>query len=213
MSAAPPTAADTASACVNALYALLLKHATDNLALRQVVHRPALFDDDWLGAAQLSPQGPHGDWLVTLAGTAGLQRSPDERDLADAYRAHARTRVYENIHTRTSGWAALVALHLARLTRRQIPCTLYHSVHGDDSLGAHVDHWDGIILQLHGAKRWTITDTTATNRDIVTEAGDVLLLPADVQHEVTTPRESAHLVFALTRYPLPARPGDPLPPP
>ncbi|MCA1220041.1 JmjC domain-containing protein [Streptomyces sp. 8L] len=91
-----------------------------------------------------------------------------------------------------------MALHLSRITRRQVVCTLYESDQGDRGIGRHVDAWDGVIMQMRGVKAWTIWPPAADRREIHMRPGDVLLLPAYVPHAVATPDTSVHLVFALT---------------
>jgi ribosomal protein L16 Arg81 hydroxylase len=94
-------------------------------------------------------------------------------------------------------------LRLAGLLRQRVIATLYESRAGDLNLGAHDDQWDGVIVQIRGAKTWRLwPETHGQPHELLTRAGDVLLLPQGVTHEVTTPDYSVHLVLAVTDEPL-----------
>ncbi len=84
---------------------------------------------------------------------------------------------------------------------------MFESRPGDASLGGHWDAWYGAIVHISGAKAWQIGarppgDTNQPAQDIITRAGDILLVPKGLPHAVRTPREpghSVHLSFALDR--------------
>ncbi|MFG3287234.1 JmjC domain-containing protein [Streptomyces sp. NPDC048179] len=140
---------------------------------------------------------------VALADGATFERVVSEDERVREHRDQPRTQVYESIHARSGGWPSLVTLHLAGLVRREVVCTLYQSYADDRTLGAHLDDWLGVIVQMRGAKRWWIWQSPSPQSspdEIVMRAGDVLLLPKHMKHEVDTPADpghSLHLVFAV----------------
>ncbi|WP_019061530.1 cupin domain-containing protein [Streptomyces prunicolor] len=172
-------------------------------------HVPGAFDTAWIEAAPLplaASKAP--EQTVALVDGTEFRRDTGLGALANAYQERARTRVYESLDVRSDGWFSLVSLHLAGILRRRVICTAYESQAGDRNLGAHDDHWLGVIVQMRGAKQWQIW-TSADSRpvDLLTSAGDVLVLPRGMTHAVSTPEYSAHLVFAVTDQPMHARPG------
>jgi len=75
---------------------------------------------------------------------------------------------------------------------------MYESDPGDRNLGAHEDEWLGAIVQTCGAKTWTFWPREGgDSQELLTQAGDVLLLPRSIKHAVSTPDYSVHLVFAF----------------
>jgi hypothetical protein len=195
------------------------------------VHRPVR------AGHQLYPDALDGQWLASLPLPIDQARPPqapvallNEADeferhdapkaLAVAYANHPRTRVYEDIgRDAPESWYALTARHLGRLTRcdLQVVCSIFQSAAGDQSLGAHFDTWYGAIIQISGAKTWTIgpgllNDSGPPVEEVVTRPGDVLLLPKGLPHAVTTPPDpghSVHLTFAIDRddHPTPSAQG------
>ncbi|GHH25764.1 hypothetical protein Srubr_25720 [Streptomyces rubradiris] len=140
---------------------------------------------------------------VTLVAGDDFQRETDEAALARRYAARPRTRVMESIETRSDGWPSLISLRLAGMVRRRVVCSLYESHRQDTTMGRHQDHWDGVILQMRGTKRWQLwEDPSGQPREVLTQTGDVLLIPQGVEHDVSTPDYSAHLAFAITDQPL-----------
>ncbi|MEU7640933.1 cupin domain-containing protein [Streptomyces sp. NPDC039016] len=92
-------------------------------------------------------------------------------------------------------------------TRARTPLTAEVSQAGDASLGRHDEDWDGIIVQLEGAKRWRVwADPEDGPTEIVTRVGDMLVLPRGVPHDVDTPGRSLHLAFAVTHQRRPVEP-------
>ncbi|MFI1012642.1 JmjC domain-containing protein [Streptomyces sp. NPDC020965] len=168
-------------------------------------HIPRLLDPSWLRALPL-PIGDHRTNAQTVAFTdreGEFQREDTSAGIARAYQERPRTLVYESADVRSDGWYSLTALHLARTLRRRVVCSLYESNAQDRTLGPHDDAWDGLILQLRGAKLWTIwPDRNSDPTELLTEPGDLLLLPCGVVHDVSTPRQSVHAVFAITSHPL-----------
>ncbi|MFJ2175986.1 JmjC domain-containing protein [Streptomyces sp. NPDC087851] len=170
----------------------------------QVSHLRHLFETEWTAGLPL-PLAEHRpvDQTVALADEANFHRETDESRLDIAYRQRPRTRVYESIDVRSDGWYSLVAARMASLTRRRVICTMYESNAADQNIGAHFDLWFGVIIQMRGAKTWKIRKSPrGDTEEIVTRAGDVLLLPPHVQHDVATPEYSVHLVFAITGNPM-----------
>ncbi|MFE4055010.1 JmjC domain-containing protein [Streptomyces sp. NPDC059096] len=170
----------------------------------QARHLPRLFEPDWTARLPLplAERRPPGQ-TVALADESRFHREADERSLSIAYSRQPRTRVYESIDARSDGWHSLVSTKMASLTRHRVICTMYESNAIDQNLGAHYDVWFGVIMHMRGAKAWKIWNHPQQDpEEIVTRAGDVLLLPPHVQHDVTTPEYSAHLVFAITGNPI-----------
>ena len=139
-----------------------------------------------------------------------FDRHLDGLALRDAYAARPRTRVYENLDRDSErAWYSLAARHLGRLSRSelQVVCSVFESSHGDESLGGHWDAWYGAIVQMNGAKAWEIGEsllggTRQATRELITQAGDILLLPKGLPHAVRTPEDpghSIHLAFAIDR--------------
>ena len=169
------------------------------------VHLPQVFDKEWMAALPLPTQEKDPDQTVALVDGFAFHRETDEAAIADAYQARQRTRVYESIHARSDGWFSLVTLHMARLLRRRIICTMYESRAGDRNLGAHDDEWDGLIVQMRGSKSWQLwPQPHGQPYELLTQAGDVLLLPRGITHGVDTPDHSVHIVLAVTDEPLAA---------
>jgi hypothetical protein len=175
---------------------------------RIIRHIPAVFAPPWAAGLPLPVDGRQESQTVALADRGRMQREADHGAIEAAYRDRPRTQVYESIHARSDGWYGLVALHLAGLLRRRVVCTLYESRQDDRSLGAHDDAWWGVIMHMRGAKTWRLWPTGCGPYEITTRAGDVLLLPRGVTHEVTTPGgpgfpgHSVHLVYAVTDEPI-----------
>ena len=173
-------------------------------------HFPDVFDPGWLAhlnlpSAQARPTGQR----VALTRERAYDRFVDDAALARAYRARARTRVYENVH-RTGGcpWLLLTCQYLTLLSGSELEvlCSLYESIPADATLGRHRDLWYGAIVHLQGAKAWEIGPGVLDPLEPVTtvqvKAGDVLLVPERLPHVVSTPEEpghSRHLQFALCR--------------
>ncbi|MGW0056491.1 JmjC domain-containing protein [Nocardia nova] len=168
---------------------------------QSAVHLPGIFDPlfieekAWLPLADSRPPRQ----TVALVDEDRFERSSEDRAIEVAYDSRPRTRVYEGIDSGSDGWFSLVALQLANLARCRVVCTMYESAAGDLSMGAHVDEWFGAIVQMHGCKDWRISaggaETVAV--EIQTKPGDVLLLPQNIEHEVSTPEHSTHIVFAF----------------
>lgn len=167
----------------------------------QFTHVSGAFCAEWIASQPLPrDRGERGpDQAVTLVDNTNFHREVDESAVAQQYQTRPRTRVMENIDTQSDGWYALVTLHLTRLMCRRVVCSLYESRPHDSTLGPHDDEWDGVIVQVRGAKSWRLwPEICGKPVELVTETGDVLLIPRGLTHEVATPDYSAHLMFAVT---------------
>ncbi|MFK0284227.1 JmjC domain-containing protein [Streptomyces sp. NPDC090499] len=175
----------------------------------QFAHIPSAFDAPWAAGLPL-PSAADVQGPVTLIDKSEFQRETDGDVLADAYSSRPRTRVLESLHTRSGGWHALTTLHLSGLLRRRISCSVFESAPQDRTSGRHFDDWDGVIVQMRGAKRWHLwpSPDSPCRLQLTTRPGDVLLLPRGLRHEVTTPQHSIHVLLAITNRPL----GDHPPP-
>lgn len=174
-------------------------------ATSTAVHLPQVFNQDWIATLPLPTHEKGPDQTVALVDGMDFHRETDQAAITAAYLDRRRTRVYESIHARSDGWFSLVTLHMARMLRRRIICTMYESQAADRNLGPHDDQWFGVILQMKGAKAWRLwPDNGGSPYTVTTRAGDVLLLPQGVKHQVATPNYSVHLVLAVTDEPLAA---------
>lgn len=165
-------------------------------------HVPGLFLPDELADLPL-PIGEHKPPEQTVAlGGGALQFTRPETDqqLAEEYQQQPRVKIYESIDGHTGGWPALVTTALGRLANTQATCTVYESSAGEHTLGPHQDDWYGAIVQKEGAKHWYIGDDAIRRPDeptLTLQAGDVLLLPRGLMHDVATPEYSVHMGFAI----------------
>jgi hypothetical protein len=173
------------------------------LALRsdELCYHPKAFCAEWLQSLPL-PIGKNkpASQVVALVGRdqpsdKSVFRTSDPQKLAAAYNTKPRTRVYESTEVRSGSWLH----HLSRLLETQascrVICTLYESCAVDEPTPAHHDTWFGALVQLRGTKGWRFGDNL--QQELVTECGDLLLLPGDVRHAVWTPDNSVHLVCAF----------------
>ena len=177
------------------------------LALGQLRYEKGVFSREWLAARPLpTADAKQGGQTVALADSAGFTRTTSAESAARGYRERPRTRVYESLNVRSDSWLSLATLQLAGLLLRDVVCTAYESAAGDLNLGAHRDVWTGVVVQISGAKRWLIWPAARDSpEEIRMEAGDVMVLPHGMKHEVSTPEDpghSMHLVFAVTDRPL-----------
>ncbi|UJV42756.1 cupin domain-containing protein [Streptomyces sp. AMCC400023] len=166
---------------------------------QRVAHFVSAFDPAYLERLPLPLKGERSETqTVALVDDAEFHREVSNDAIDAAYQERRRTRVYEGMDARSDGWYSVTALQLARLARCRVACSMYESNSGDRNIGAHVDQWLGAIVQMRGAKSWTLWPSAdGEPQEIITRAGDVLLIPRDVKHEVSTPDYSVHLVFAF----------------
>lgn len=175
-------------------------------------HFPGSFDRAWLGALPL-PAGGNlrpGQLVAVLGGDGRFQRHRDIAALKAAYDRHPSTRVYEDFGWGPGGetWAALTGQHLTRLAGGpRVTVTAYESSFGDQEIGLHRDMAVNVIVQVDGAKCWEAGDGLSGTaggevRQVIMRPGDVLVVPKELPHLVTTPAtpgRSVHLGFAIDR--------------
>lgn len=202
----------TASRFTGPLWAALSVSAAPSAGIgHQFGYFPGAFSSGWLATLPL-PAGrcrPADQPVALLADTKEFDRSADQGEINKGYAAHPRTMVYEDINRGQDGsWHSVVARHLGVLSGSSLAvvCSAFESRCGDESLGAHWDAWTGAIVQIRGAKAWQIGhgvfDKAGPVQDVLTRAGDILILPKYLPHSVTTPKEpgySLHLTFAVHR--------------
>ncbi|WP_406431894.1 cupin domain-containing protein [Streptomyces sp. NBC_00631] len=174
-------------------------------------HVSGAFDAEMIESMVLPvAEGKAPSQTVALMDGVDFERNTRLDAVALAYQERPRTRVYESLHLRSDGWFSLVTLHLAGMLSRHVICTAYESQAGDRNLGAHDDQWLGVVVQMRGAKRWLVwTSKGSDPEEITMRAGEVLILPQGMTHEVTTPDHpghSVHLLFAVTDHPAHPRP-------
>lgn len=138
---------------------------------------------------------------ITLIDDRDFDRSAQSpQQVAAAYAARPRTVVYENIAQHNDGIIREVCIALGVFTKRVVTCSAYESHAGDGSIFPHYDEWFGLGLQVDGIKRWNMEPRGGESVGMLTEPGDVLVLPTDVRHSVSTPADpgySLHLNFAF----------------
>jgi len=166
----------------------------------RAVHVPGLFDPAVLQGLLL-PIGEHRpetQTVVLVDQGIEMERSTGADAIADAYARRPRTRLYECVDIGSVGPYSIVALLLSQLAGCRVVCTIYESHAGDAKMGEHRDDWYGVIIQLSGAKQWRLrSDRSADPQSVTLNAGDGLLLPGGVWHDVITPDESVHVVYAI----------------
>jgi hypothetical protein len=172
-------------------------------------HFPAAVDRAALAALPLPvpDQLPPGQFVAMPDGDS-FERHTGGDSLRAAYEHRPRTRIYEDIGWgQESGWAWLAGQRLTRLagTGPRVTVTVYQSNSGDEELTAHRDRWLGVIFQVSGAKLWEAGDGLlgrGSRQLVLMMPGDVLVVPKNCPHLVTTPDDpgwSVHLVFAVNR--------------
>ena len=176
-------------------------------------HFPAAVDRAALAALPLpGPDRLRAGQFVALPDGDSFERHTGGDSLRAAYEHRPRTRIYEDIGWgQESGWAWLAGQRLTWLagTGPRVTVTVYQSRHGDEELDAHRDMWLGVIVQVSGAKLWETGEGLlgrGSRRLVLLMPGDVLVVPKNCLHLVTTPDDpgsSVHLVFAVNRDPAP----------
>lgn len=193
------TECQVAARALNRIWSATLPTYRQGASQQQPRHLLQVFDPASLRDMPLPLGGDRAaEQVVTLVDDMEFHREVEESAIKEAYRERRRTRVYEGLDARSDGWYSVTALHLARIARCRVVCSMYESNSNDRSIGAHIDEWFGTIVQMRGAKSWTLWPSAdGEPEQITTRAGDVLLLPRGVKHEVSTPDYSVHLVFAF----------------
>ncbi|MFF2374791.1 JmjC domain-containing protein [Streptomyces xiamenensis] len=157
-------------------------------------HRERVFEPTWLESLALPTAGGQTKDKVTLIGAGSIQRvavADPEDEL------HRDTRIFENLQNQSADPLALIAHQLGNITRRKVACSMYLSSRDSRSFGRHDDDWLSVIIQLRGAKNWTIWPHPEPAVALTLNAGDVLVLPRGIQHDVSTPCHSIHITLAL----------------
>jgi hypothetical protein len=189
-----------AAALASRLWTAVLRAGGPHPAAPVPCHLPAFFgpgDLDMLGLPIRA--GLQATQTIALADhEIELERPGTPEAVATAYAAKRRTRVYEGLHARSVGPWSLAAMLLSHLAWCKVSTTIYESDAADATMGEHLDDWYGIIVQVDGDKVWALrTDPAAEPQHVHLHAGDVLLLPRGVHHDVSTPEGSTHVLFAV----------------
>ncbi len=162
-------------------------------------HLPDVFDPEWLQTLPL-PIGENRPTrqTVSLGKDMRFERHSDEGDLKGAYDRERRTKIYEAVESRSGGWSAEATRYLMKLAGCDVVCTVYESTAKDKTLGPHRDLWYGAIVQMLGAKAWQLGDDVGQEEPtVVLEAGDVLIVPEQLYHDVSTSDYSVHMTVAM----------------
>jgi len=162
-------------------------------------HLRGVFDPEWLQTLPL-PIGENRPikQTVSLGKDMHFERHSDEADLQGAYELERRTKIYEAVESRSGGWSAEATRYLMKLAGCDVVCSVYESRAEDKNLGPHRDRWYGAIVQILGAKAWQLgEDVGGEEPTVVAEAGDVLIVPQGLYHDVSTPDYSVHMTVAM----------------
>lgn len=164
-------------------------------------HFPHAFPSHWLATLDLPSRTrvPEGQ-AVTLTGP-GFTRHHDHAAMLAGYTSNPRTWVFECAHWHIP-WLNHAARHLTETTasRYDVLAAVYDSRAIDRPSTPHTDAWYSAIIQLDGAKHWSIGPD---RRRVTTRPGDILFIPEGLAHAVTTPDDpghSRHLVFDLAMH-------------
>ena len=165
-----------------------------------LLHVKGAFDPAWLQSLPMAiGEDRASTQKVSLLSPEGIERQLATTDVEAAYSAQPRTQVCENVGEHGGGWVRAVEIMLAGATEFPVACSAYQSRAGDASFAPHTDRWVGVITQIEGSKRLLIREDEGTEplRELVLEAGDILIMPPDVEHEASTPEYSLHLNFEI----------------
>lgn len=116
---------------------------------------------------------------VQLPRLGAFERHTSAVAVLASYRAHRRTRVYD-----------------LGLLEMGVRASVYVSRLGDEGLGAHFDDHATVVVQLGGAKAWRFLEAP----EMVTEPGDMLVIPAGLVHEAGTAPGSGFSRHLALRY-------------
>lgn len=107
------------------------------------------------------------------------------------------------------------AAKLRRLTGRAVQANLYAACESASGFGVHFDPHDVFVVQLYGTKTWRLygsaasdgttdelyraPDSTSPVDELNLKPGDILYLPREYWHDVSTPKDtfSLHLTFGV----------------
>ncbi len=186
---------------------------TDSLSdqIAQLLHRqsgrapatyiPGFFDPEWAASLPLPSQRDVSSVQnVVLVGDTvdSDRRFTDPEGLQEAYAEAPGTRLRINVD-HAGGWLGAMGERISgRLPTYDIVSTLYESNHGDRTFGRHRDAAPGIAFHLRGGKEWTMGEDG--DQRISTNPGDVVVLPAGVEHDVFTPADPGHSTHVLMTF-------------
>ncbi|MBR7824937.1 AraC family ligand binding domain-containing protein [Actinospica sp. MGRD01-02] len=181
---------------------------------RAAIYR-RVFKPEYLADLPLPTRSEIPDGQMVTLSFSTAARYTDRAELIEAYNAQPRTWVFERAH-HTMAWLNHAAAYLARLSgsKLEVLAAVFDSRPQDETPGAHTDEWYSVIVQMDGAKTWTI-NPGADQQQYTTQAGDVLLIPEGVVHATATPGEpghSRHIQFTLCRHTIytTAAPSEPV---
>jgi lysine-specific demethylase/histidyl-hydroxylase NO66 len=130
----------------------------------------------------------------TRIGNQTLDDVADPRKVLDEYRRGA-TVVLQTLH-RTWGPLSAWCADLEAELGWPVQCNAYLSPPSSAGLAKHRDGHDVFAVQLHGAKRWFVDGLG----ELTMDAGDVLYVPAGVDHVAgTEDLPSLHLTIGVHR--------------
>lgn len=195
------TVATDALAVVDALWRVLTAGGfTKESPSVRLLHAKEAFDPAWLQSLPLAVgEKRAASQEVSLLDPHGIERWLYDADVEAAYASQPRTRAYENLGKFGGGWVRDVVIALSAATGFCVSSSSYESREGDASFDAHVDGWIGLIPQVKGSKLWLVRGDNGQGslQELVTEAGDILLMPPDVEHEASPLEYSLHLNFEI----------------
>lgn len=169
----------------------------DREALVIVGERPELFDEPRL-AAIITPRATDHLDRIRDGIAEPLEDVPSDalRHLAEA-KASLRVR---RVHILDE---ALLELAFAahRAFDEEVNINAYWSPPRIDmGLAPHADGYDIVVLQVAGAKDWTLWREDDSAESFRLEAGDALFLPRGLRHRATNPHPTASLHLAVGIY-------------
>ena len=109
------------------------------------------------------------------------------------------TEIFENLQTLEKSIASHLCFNLIKNYKRSMFFSMFSSVNGSIGLGRHIDVWDNCIIQLDGEKLWRFYQADQIIFETKICAGDVLLVPANICHDVVTIKKSKHLSIGLLK--------------
>lgn len=130
----------------------------------------------------------------TRIGSTTLHDIADPAKVLDEFRRGA-TIVLQSLHRTwapTSSWCAELEAEIGW----PVQCNAYLSPARTSGLRRHADGHDVFVIQAHGSKRWDVDGLG----EFVLRVGDVVYLPAGVQHDASTLGEpSLHVTVGVHR--------------
>jgi mannose-6-phosphate isomerase-like protein (cupin superfamily) len=135
----------------------------------------------------------------TRIGNTSLTDVADAHKVLDEYRRGA-TIVLQSLH-RTSSQVSAWCAELEGDLGWPVQCNAYLTPPHTAGLRRHADRHDVFVVQAHGSKRWDVDGLG----ELPLRVGEVLYLPAGVEHDAATDHEpSLHLTVGVHR-PAPER--------